>query len=91
MKLILEFECKLVLKQNNVGRVGYELVRIEKGHSRWKGREFPKIKSNYSKRACSWRCGATTRAFYYCDFSLMLCPRCYGEHIACLKKENEGE
>ena len=82
--------CKVALKTNSVSRAGHELMRIEMGHGRWNGREFPKIKTDYSKCACSWKCGASTRTFCYCDFNLMLCPHCYGEHIACLKKANSS-
>lgn len=83
--------CNLALKSNTVSRAGHELMRIAKGRGRWNGREFPQIKSKYSKSKCSWGCGATTRMFCNCNFNLMLCPHCYGEHIACVTKANEDD
>ena len=52
--------CRWAFKSNNTSRAGHELVRIDKGRGRWNGKEFPKIKTKYSKCACSYGCGATT-------------------------------
>ena len=75
-------------KSSEVARGGHELVRLDKCWGRWNGREFPVIKTKYSKLRCSFGCGALTRTFCYCDFNLMLCSQCYGEHIACINTSN---
>ena len=73
--------CQWARKSSKIARSGHELVRIKKGHGKWNGREFPKIKSEYSKCACSYKCGSFVRTFCYCDFNLILCQHCHGEHI----------
>ena len=67
---------------STVARSGHELVCITKYHGKWNGISFSKIATEYYKLACSMRCGTQTRMFCYCDFSLMLCTQCYGQHIA---------
>ena len=80
--------CSLASKKNKYLRGGHELCRIAANRGRWNGREFPVIKSDYSKSKCSWGCGALTRTFCRCDFNLMLCTHCYGEHVASLNHTN---
>ena len=76
--------CKIASSTSKIARGGHELVRLEKFSGKWNGHTFPKIQTDYSKCACSMRCGTLTRTFCYCDFSLMLCAQCYGEHIAAI-------
>ena len=76
--------CSLVSKTNKYARAGHELCRIQTYRGRWNGKEFPKIRTEYSKLRCSWGCGALIRTFCRCNCNLMLCPHCYGEHIASL-------
>ena len=80
--------CDWVCRRSTIARAGHELVRIKKGHGKWNGREFPKIKTDYSKCACSYKCGSLARTFCYCDFSLILCRQCYGEHIHSVQSTN---
>ena len=75
------------IKRSTMARGGHELVRIMKNRGKWNGREFPKIKTEYSKLKCSMKCNALTRTFCYCDFSLILCTQCYGEHIASVQSQ----
>ena len=80
--------CSLASKKTNYLRGGHKLCRIAINRGRWNGKEFPVIKTEYSKSKCSWGCGATTRTFCRCDFNLMLCNQCYGEHVASLNVNN---
>merc|ERR1712038_1114307 len=80
--------CSWATKSSKIARGGHELVRLDRFRGHWNGREFTKIKTEYSKCACSYRCGMKTRTFCYCDFNLMLCAECYGEHIASVHNVN---
>ena len=79
--------CTLVSKNNKYARAGHELCRIKAYRGRWNGKEFPEIKTEYSKLRCSWGCNSLIRTFCKCDYNLMLCSQCYGEHIASLNCE----
>ena len=79
--------CTLVSKNNKYARAGHELCRIKAYRGRWNGKEFPEIKTEYSKLRCSWGCNSLIRTFCRCDYNLMLCSQCYGEHIASLNCE----
>ena len=73
--------CQWASKSSKIARAGHELVRIKKGYGKWNGREFPKIKTEYSKCVCSNKCGSFVRTFCYCDFNLILFQQCHEEHI----------
>ena len=78
--------CAFAHKSCKIARGGHELVRIDAYRGRWNGHEFPKINSQYAKLACSLKCGSKTRLFCYCNFNLMLCVQCYGEHVASINR-----
>ena len=82
--------CSLITKRSVFARAGHELCRLEPYRGRWNGREFPKIKTEYSKLKCSWGCGTLIRTFCRCDCSLMLCTHCYGEHIVSVNCTNSS-
>ncbi len=49
--------------------------------AKWNGHEFPKVASKYICCWCRAKCGREYRTFCFCDWSLMLCLSCYGEHV----------
>ena len=87
---VLPEGCSLVSKKSKYTRAGHELCRIAAYRGRWNGKEFPVIRTEYSKLRCSFGCGALIRTFCRCDKNLMLCSNCYGEHIASLNGEQKN-
>ena len=67
--------------------VGHDFKIIGKGYSKWNGKESPKSKSDYSKHVCIFKCDSLARTFFYCDFNLIICQQCYGEHIYIVQSE----
>lgn len=83
---ILPSGCDMASKRSGIARAGHELVRLQPYRGKWNGHSFPQIRTQYSKCSCAMKCGTPTRTFCSCDFSLMLCGQCYGEHLAALNK-----
>ncbi len=59
----------------------HHICWIDSYHGKWKGSSSPKIKAWHARSQCKAKCGREVCTFCFCDWSLMLCPSCHGEHV----------